>query len=140
MKRLAGLVILIAGAAWVISAVALGYFSKFEATEDLMDAFRPTFSDEGEAQLAQDVATANAFATDLQGKVLPALAQQSGVPADQFLIGLSQRYPAVAAGVQDLPDALKFINGTALVISDQQGNFHLVDKIPTENQPATVTP
>lgn len=140
MKRFSGLIVLIAGLAWVVSVFALGYFGKFSDEEKLTDSFRPTFSDTGEKQLADDVSTANAFATDFQGKAIPAIATQLGVQPAQLLLSVGTQFPSVALGLQQLPDALSFMNDTAKKIADQQGNFHKVDEIPTSDQPATTVP
>lgn len=140
MKRFASLIVLLAGAAWVASVFVLDYPSKFQATEHVTDAFRTTFSDAGEKQAADDIATVNAFATDFQGKAAPALAQQLNLTGDQFTTTIATKFPAVGKGLQTLPEALPYFNDLAKTLADQQGNFQRVDDIPTSSLPATATP
>lgn len=140
MKRAAGLIVIVVGVFWVASVLALGYVGKFSSAEDLTKDFTPTFSDAGQTQLAEDIAISNAFATDFRDKLLPALAAQLGSNAGDLTASLGQQFPAVATGLEQLPGALEFFNNTAKTLADQQGNFHEVAKIPTEDQPATWVP
>jgi hypothetical protein len=137
IRRVSLAVVIIVGAFWVASALALDYPAKTQAVDDLTNSFRPAFTDAALAQSATDLRTSTTFADDFRTKAAPALAQQLHMTPDQFLAAVAQQYPAVGAGLTQLPQILAYFDSVQKTMSDQQHDFRQADAIPTESLPNT---
>ena len=139
--RKIGLVLLIvAGAFWVVSPLVLDYPAKTQAVDKLTNTFRPAFTDAALAQSAADLRTSATFANDFRTKAAPAFAQQLHITPEQFITAVAKQYPAVGAGLVTLPQSLAYFNSVQQTMAAQQQNFHQADAIPTKNLPNTTVP
>jgi hypothetical protein len=137
VRKISLVLIIVAGAFWAASAFVLDYPSKTQAVDHLTNSFRPAFTDAALAQSAADVHTSSTFAADFRTKAAPALAQQLHVTPEQFLTTVAQQYPAVGAGLTQLPQILAYFDSVHRTMADQQTNFHQADAIPTKSLPNT---
>jgi hypothetical protein len=137
VRKISLVLIILAGAFWVATALVLNYPTKTQAVDHLTNSFRPAFTDAALAQSAADLRTSSTFADDFRMKAAPALAQRLHVTPEQFLTAVDRQYPAVGAGLTQLPQILGYFNSVHGTMADQQTNFHQVDAIPTKNLPNT---
>jgi len=136
-KRIALGLVLIVGLFWLVSTFALGYPAKTQAVGRLTNSLRPVFTNAGEKQTATDIATINSFAAGFQTQAVPALAKQLNVSPQQLVAQLGKQFPAVGAGVSQLPTILPYFNKLVEGLQAQQKNFHEADAIPTRSLPPT---
>ena len=115
----------------------MNYPAKTQAVDNLTNSFRPVFTDAGIKQSQKDIASLDQFATQFQTRAIPSLAKQLSVTPDQLVAALSDRYPDVGKGVQELPTSLPYFTRLVEDLAAQQRNFHQADAIPTKNLPAT---
>ena len=137
MRKLCMILVIVVGAFWLVGAFALDYPTKTQAVDDLTGSLRPLFTDSGLAQVQADVATATDFASDFQTQAVPALAQRLGVAPDELVTTVATNYPAVGAGLQQLPEILRYFDGVQRTMAAQQANFAQADAIPTQDLPNT---
>ena len=136
-KKIALIVVLVAGVVWMGSAIAFSYPAKTQAVDNLTNAFRPTFTNAGIKQAKSDIATINQFASQFQTKAVPALAQELHLTPAQLVGAVSTQYPEVGKGIAQLPTSLPYFNHLVDGLAAQQHNFQLADAIPTKNLPTT---
>jgi hypothetical protein len=137
MRKLCMVLVIVVGAFWLIGAFALDFPAKTQAVDDLTGALRPAYTADALAQSQADVATAIRFASDFQTQAVPALAQQLGVTPDEFITTVATDYPAVGAGLQQLPEILQYFDGVQRTMATEQRNFEQADAIPTQDLPNT---
>ena len=135
MRKLCLFLVIVVGAFWIVGAFALEYPAKTQAVDDLTGALRPAFTDAGITQANSDLATATTFASDFQTKAVPALAQQLGITPDDFVTTVAMEYSVVGAGLQQLPEILRYFDGVRQTMAAQQPNFEQADAIPTRGLP-----
>jgi hypothetical protein len=110
------------------------------AFQRLTNDFRPEFRSSEVAALRQDVNGLAATQTEFTSRAVPALASALKVTPQQFQAQLAQKYPAVAAGVQNAPTVTQEFNGVLNLIDQEQGRFAKADAIPTKSLPANSVP
>jgi len=133
-------IVLVIGLFWLVSPLVLGYPGKTAAVDDLTDSFRPVFADDALAQSSKDIATVNAFASQFQAEAVPALSEQLNMTPEAFVAAISDQYPKVGTGLQELPTSLPYFNTLVDGLQGQKENFDKSDSIPTAFLPAkTVT-
>lgn len=137
VRKISLVLIIVTGAFWVASAFVLDYPTKTQAVDNLTNSSRPAFTDAALAQSAADLRTSSTFAADFRTKAAPALAQQLHLTTEQFLTMVAQQYPAVGAGLTQLPQVLAYFDSVHRTMADQQSNFHQADAIPTKSLPNT---
>ncbi|MGH9042112.1 MAG: hypothetical protein ACRDZ3_17980 [Acidimicrobiia bacterium] len=138
MKRnpLALGIVLAIGAVMAVGALSLP--AKTQGVDDLTNAFRPAFTAASLTQTRRDMDTVKAMATELDAKAIPALAAQLGATPDQFRANLAAGFPAVGAGMRQLPTILPYFDGVVGGLEAQAANFRLADAIPAKPFPATL--
>jgi hypothetical protein len=121
-----GAVLLAAGAAelWV-STIA----------SDVLDLVRPEMTDEGLAQHRSDLERARDTIDGITTEVLPAIAEESGVPEALLFAGLALEYPAVALVLAEQDEAVPFAERALTNLELQQGRFERADSMPAESLP-----
>lgn len=128
------------GAIFIVVTVAQNLFAVGPAFEELIDDFRPVLQDEALAQASTDVAALGAVSDEMQAAVIPGLSEALGMSAADFQGFMGTEFPAVAAGVQALPEIVPTFQGLVASLADQQALFFSADEIPTEDLPATTVP
>jgi hypothetical protein len=136
-RKLALALVLMSGLFWLGSTFAFNYPAKTQAVDNLTNSFRPVFSNAGISQSQEGITTIDRFASQFQTQAVPALATELHVTPTQLVTALSQKYPAVGAGLHQLPTSLPYFNHLVAGLAAQQQNFHLADAIPTKNLPTT---
>ena len=130
-------IVLVVGAVMAIGALVISLPAKTQGVDNLTNAFRPAFTPQALTQTRRDMDTVKAMAADLDSKAIPALATQLGVTPDQFRGNLASGFPAVGAGMRQLPTILPYFDGVVGGLETQASNFHLADAIPAKPFPAT---
>lgn len=137
VRKISLVLIIVVGAFWVASALALDYPKKTQAVDNLTNSFRPAFSDAALDQSAADLRTSSTFADDFRTKAAPALARELHLTPEQLLTTVAQQYPAVGAGLTQLPQILGYFDSVHRTMAEQQDNFQRADAIPTKSVPNT---
>jgi hypothetical protein len=88
----------------------------------------------------QDIAGLAAAGTEIQTKLMPALAQQLNVTPAQLNALMATQYPDVVAGLNALPKVTPTFNGLVDTLDQQRPLFRSADAIPTKSLPATTVP
>ena len=140
VRRVAAGVIVVIGILLVGVVFAKNLFAVGPAFEEMIDDFRPWLSDESIATLRADVDMLGGAVEEFQTEMVPALAQQLDLEPAAFAQLVGSEFPAVAAGMQAIPDAAPTFLGIIDLLDEQQGNFASADAIPTTGLPATTVP
>jgi len=140
LRRGMGIVAIAIGAVFIIVTLAQNLFSVGPAFEELIDDFRPVLQDEALAQASSDVSALGAVGDEMQTAVIPGISEALGMSPDDFNAFMGNEFPAVATGVQALPEIVPTFQGLIGSLADQQALFFSADEIPTEDLPATTVP
>jgi len=135
----AGLLVLI-GAAFVAVTLAANLFHVGPAFDRLTDDFRPVMTQKAIQTDQQDIAALTAANTEIQSKMLPALAQQLGMTPTQMSTMMAEQYPAVTNGLAAMPKVMPTFSSLVATLDEQRPYFKAADEIPTASIPATSVP
>lgn len=135
----AGLLVLIGGA-FVAVTLAANLFSVGPAFDRLTEDFRPIMTEKAIQTDRQDIAALDAASTEIQEKMLPALAQQLGMTPAQFATMMAEQYPDVTAGLAAVPEITPSFSGLVTTLDEQRPYFKAADAIPTTSVPSTSVP
>jgi hypothetical protein len=139
-KRLPGFGVLAIGVIVLIVLFATNLFTVGSAFEELTDEFRPIMEEEAIAAAKADVAGLGAVSNEFPTEVAPAVAQALQLTPDGLSTFLGTNFPAVAAGVEALPEIVPQFASVVGLLEQQQSNFEQADQIPTSNLPASLVP
>lgn len=139
-RRTAAAVLGVLGALLIATTFANNLFKVGPSFEDLMGGFRPHLTSSAISTAHADVTGLGAAGTEMQTRMLPALAQQLGMTPTQFSAYLATTYPQVSAGVQSLPQISTTFDGLVTTLDQQRPLFRSADAIPTKDLPATTVP
>lgn len=128
------------GVVFIVVTIAQNLFEVGPAFEELIDDFRPVLQDEALAQTGGDIAALGAVGDEMQTAVIPGISQALGMSPDDFGAFMGSEFPAVATGVQALPEIVPTFQSLLSSLADQQELFFSADEIPTEDLPATTVP
>ncbi len=138
-KFAAGLMVLVGGA-----LVAVTFFANLyhvgPAFDRLTDGFRPAMTQSAIQTDRQDISQVSAAGTEIQTKMLPALAQQLNMTPAQLSTWMTTQFPDVATGLGALPTITPTFNGLINTLDQQRANFAAADAIPTKNLSSTTVP
>ena len=140
MRRLAGGLVVVVGVVFLISTFANNLFSVGPAFEEMIDDFRPLLAEESIATAQDDLAMLGAVDAEFGSQIVPALSQELGMTSDEFMSFTAENFPAVATGVQALPEIVPTFNGLVDTLDQQRDLFDSADQIPTKDLPATTVP
>lgn len=138
-KISAGLVILV-GVVFIAVTLINNLFSVGPAFEEMITDFRPLLSEESLATAGADIAVLEAAGEEFQTAVAPGMAQALGMSPEEFSGMVQSQYPAVAQGMQSLPEITTTFNGLIETLDSQRTLFESADAIPTNDLPATTVP
>ena len=139
-QRIAGGVVILVGVVFLIVTFVNDLFAVGPAFEELIDDFRPLLAEESIATARDDLATLEAAGEEFQTSVAPEIGQQLGMTPEEFAAMTQAEYPAVAAGMQSLPEITQTFSGLIDTLESQRALFQSADEIPTEDLPATTVP
>jgi hypothetical protein len=135
----AGLLVLIGGG-FVAVTLAANLFHVGPAFDRLTTDFRPVMTQQALQTDRQDIAALAAANTEIQTKMMPALAQQLGMTPAQFSTMMATQYPAVTAGLAAVPQITPSFSSLVTTLDQQRPYFKAADAIPTTSVPATSVP
>lgn len=125
------------GVALIVGPLVLSVPGKTTAVDELTDAFRPVFTQEGAAQTRAYMDTTKAMSDELVSDMLPGLAEALQMSPEQLNEFLGGNFPDLAAGVSQLGEMLPRFEGLVAGIETNIENFQDADSIPTSSLPAT---
>ena len=99
-RKVVAALVIASGAAMVAVTFANNLFNVGPSFESMMGDFRPHLTSTAISQTRTDVAGLGAAGTELQTKMVPAMAQQLGMTPAQFSAYIAQTYPQVATGMR----------------------------------------
>jgi hypothetical protein len=140
LSKVAAALIMLVGAGLVAMTLISNLFAVGPAFENLISDFRPALTQTSIDTARNDIAGLSAVQTEFSTKLAPALSQQLKMTPEQFNGFVSQKFPAVAAGMGALPTAVPTFNGLINTLDKQRPLFASADAIPTESLPATTVP
>ncbi|HEX2894077.1 MAG TPA: hypothetical protein VHO29_08760 [Marmoricola sp.] len=135
----AGLLVVI-GAAFVAVTLAANLFNVGPAFDRLTNDFRPIMTQKAIQTDRQDIASLQAASTEIQNKMMPALAQQLGMTPAQFSTMMTSQYPDVSKGLAAVPQITPSFSSLVTTLDEQRPYFKAADAIPTSSVPATSVP
>jgi hypothetical protein len=106
----------------------------------MIEDFRPYLTDESISTLRGDVEMLGGAIQEFETSLAPALSAQLGMDPADFQQMVGTQFPAVATGLQVVPEAAPTFTGIIDLLDDQQENFASADAIPTTGLPATTVP
>jgi hypothetical protein len=139
-KRLPAFGVLAIGVIVLVVLFNTSLFGVGSAFEELTDEFRPLMTDEAISAAAGDVAGLGDVAEEFETDLAPAVASALGMSPDELDTFLGTNFPAVAAGVEALPNIVSELSGVVGLLGEQQDNFASADQIPTSFLPANTVP
>jgi hypothetical protein len=128
------------GVALIVIALATRLFTVAPASERLTDNFRPEMRQAELGQLRQDINGLSAAQSEFTTKVVPHLAAALHLTPQQLGATLGQQYPAVSAGMQNVPAVSDKFNSVLDLLDQERVRFERADAIPTTSLPATTVP
>lgn len=128
------------GIVLILVTLTANLFTAGPAFERLTDNFRPEMKAAPLAQLRQDVNGLSAVQSEFTNKAVPQLAAAVNMTPQQFSATLAQQYPAVATGLQSIPQVTREFNGVLNTLEAERARFEKADAIPTGSLPATTVP
>jgi hypothetical protein len=139
-RRVPGMVVAAVGAAFIVVVIVDRLFTVGPAFERMSDGFRPIMKPAPIALFQRDVQGMRAAAGEFVTTAEPKLAQGFGMDANSFDGLVWARFPAVAAGRQQVPQIAGQFDGVVRTLGAEQARFASADSIPTSSLPATTVP
>lgn len=139
-RKVAAAVVVVVGIVFIVLILVNNLFAVGPAFEEMIDDFRPVLQEEALAQAQADVDGLAAAGEEFGTKIAPAMAQQLGMTPDEFGAMVQSQYPAVAQGMQALPEITATFTGLIQTLDSQRELFESADAIPTDDLPATTVP
>lgn len=140
VRKVSAILVMLVGVAFIVVTFANNLFKVGPAFDSMMNDFRPMLAQSSIDTARQDLTGLSAVGTEVQNKMIPAVSAQLGMTTDQFSAMINQQFPAVAAGLQTIPQAVPAFNGLMDTLEANQALFASADAIPTKNLPATTVP
>lgn len=139
-RRTVAAFIVVVGVVLVVTTFANNLFKVGPSFETMIDDFRPQLATAQIETARADLAGFGATGSELQTKMIPAMAAQLGMTPAQFSAYIAQDYPQVASGMESLPQIVTTFNGLVTTLDEQGPLFRSADAIPTKDLPATTVP
>ena len=139
-RKVAAAVVALVGIVFIILILVNNLFAVGPAFEEMIDDFRPLLQEESLAQAQADVDGLAAAGEEFQTEIAPTMAQQLGMSPEEFGAMVQAQYPAVAQGMEALPEITETFSGLIQTLDSQRELFESADAIPTDDLPATTVP
>jgi hypothetical protein len=121
--RTAAYVAVVLGIVVIASTLLLNLLGKSSDADAMNDAFRPAYTQELVDQSGQALQVVGAMGGQLQSDVIPAVAQQMQMSAEETLAFIGENYPATGAALEALPDAMGRFQVLVDTFDAQLGNY-----------------
>lgn len=139
-RTILGTIAAVVGATFLAVTFASRLFTVAPAFERMSGDFRPVMTESAIATMRTDLASMTAVGDEYLTKAVPVLSQALGVTTAEFSASVAQRYPAVAAGVQALPQIAAEFGTVADTLDAERVRFASADALPTTSLPSTTIP
>ena len=139
-RKLSGGLVILVGVVFIVVTLINNLFAVGPAFEEMITDFRPLLAEESLDTARADVAGLAAAGEEFQSAVAPAMAQQLGMTPEEFGSMVQSQYPAVAQGMEALPEITATFSGLIDTLDSQRALFESADAIPTNDLPATTVP
>ena len=131
---------MLVGAGFIATTLIANLFSVGPAFDRMTDGFRPIMTQRAITTAQQDVQRLSAAGTEIQTKLLPALAQQLNMTPAQLQTMMATQYPDVASGLNQVKPITTSFTALLANLDRTQPLFVSADAIPTKDIPATSVP
>lgn len=118
------------GLVTVIGLLAVSMYSKASAADEMNAAFKPVFAAQSVQQARAYTDTAQAMSAEFTTATLPGIATALHVPTEQLIASMQQSYPAVAAGVEAMPQIMARMASSTALIEGNVDNYNQSTSIP----------
>ncbi|HJT38489.1 MAG TPA: hypothetical protein VJ818_08700 [Actinomycetota bacterium] len=139
-RRIGTVTLVVVGVALIVGTLAFQMFSRAPAYERMTNDFQKNVNPTTVAALQADVTKLQAAGTELQTKGIPTLAAMLKISPEQFAALAQQRFPALAASVQQIPQTAASFDKLLGVIATQDAHLRSAAAIPAKNISTTVLP
>ena len=139
-RKISGGLVILVGIVFIVVTIANNLFAVGPAFEEMITDFRPLLSQESLDSARADIAVLDAAGQEFQTAVAPGMAQALGMTPEEFGGMVQSNYPAVAGGMQALPEITATFSGLIDTLESQQDLFASADAIPSDDLPATTVP
>lgn len=125
-SRSSAIAAVVVGLLAVGGAVALSLVDKSNAADDMNEAFKPVYTNELVLQSQGALNVVAAMGDEMQTTMVPALAQQQGMTVEQMQGFIGENFPATAAALQVMPEALERFDAMVTVFDSQLENYDTI--------------
>jgi hypothetical protein len=122
----------VVGVAVIAVSLILSVPGKAKAVDNMTHAIRSVFTTQGAAQTREYLTTVQAMDKQLTAQAVPGLAALLNETPTQFEASLGNSFPAVAAGLTQMPQILNRFDHLVTWIEHNVTNFQLADSVPTK--------
>ena len=113
------------GAVVIIGVLVLSFIPKAKAADDMNDALKPAYNAEMVQGAAGALQVVGGMGQEMQATMMPALAQQLQLSPEE-LQGFLSQFPATAAALESLPEAMGRFTGLVTTFDEQLPNYESV--------------
>ena len=139
-RKISGGLVILVGVVFIVVTLINNLFAVGPAFEEMISDFRPLLAEESLNTARADIAALDAAGLEFQTAVAPGMAQALGMTSEEFAGMVQSQYPAVAQGMQALPEITATFSGLIDTLDSQRALFESADAIPTDDLPATTVP
>jgi hypothetical protein len=125
-SRKAAIAAVVVGLLSVAGALVLSLVEKSNAADDMNAAFKPVYTEELVTQSQGALLVVGAMGDEMQTAMVPALSAQLGMPPDQMQAFIGETFPATAAALQSMPDAMGRFQGMVGAFDAQLDNYNTI--------------
>lgn len=139
-RKISGGLVILVGVVFIVVTLINNLFAVGPAFEEMITDFRPLLAEESLNTARADIAVLEAAGEEFQTAVAPGMAQALGMTPEEFAGMVQGQYPAVAQGMQALPEITATFSGLIDTLDSQRALFESADAIPSDDLPATTVP
>jgi hypothetical protein len=132
VPRTGGIVAIVLGAMLVIVPFALSLPTKAADADQLNANLQPVYTAELIGQATVAVKTVGAMGSEMSGTMLPALADQLGMTADELQTFLGENFPATATALQTMPASMERFQGLVRTFETNLDNYDTMKSVSFE--------
>lgn len=127
--RAGAVMAIVLGLLLVVGPFVMSLPGKASDADQLNKNLTPVYTQQLTEQATTSVATVGAMGTEMQAKMLPALATALKMDQGQTAAFLAQNFPATAAAMVSLPTALPRFQNLVLTFDNQLGHFNTLKPV-----------
>ena len=139
-RKISGGLVILVGVVFIVVTLINNLFAVGPAFEEMITDFRPLLAEESLNTARADIAVLEAAGEEFQTAVAPGMAQALGMTPEEFAGMVQGQYPAVAQGMQALPEITATFSGLIDTLDSQRALFESADAIPSDDLSATTVP